>query len=1193
MTADKNDDLGISPHLKFYLFFSGLCVAVLGTLVIIGWYIHSETLIRVTPSFSSMKYNTALCFILSGLGLISLIRHFSKGCAVISFLIALLCGLTILEYMTGLSFDIDQLFFYDYIREGGSIPGRMAPSTAFCFFSFAVSLILLSFSRSRHRFWAAGFLGTVIFAIGLGSAISYLTGMRAAYFFGNIVSMAIHTAMAFMALGSSVILFSKRKENPYLPAIFVFCICFLAAAQAFFVLELRNSQQMESEFSHKSALTVEEIEKTLNENLRTIKAAQAFYASSAEVDRNEFQTFALHLLSDSEGLRALEWVPRVPSQERKFYEEKAREAGFHDFKIKEKTASGGFIEARERAEYYPIYYFEPYEGNEDLLGYDIASDLSRKFALEKSRDHNRLIVSEVGLRGPLHQKVFSVVLPVYKYGKAGKSVKDRRENLQGFVVGLLENDAIVQRSLSQDMLDDVYLEIWDISENEPVLIYPSHAVKNSMVQDSRLSKTKGEEFFYEAVMFVADRKWQVKFEPLKSYLQKKHQTFPYFVFASLLMISLLLTAYIVSIIRRTKVVNDTVRAQTAEIKRNKKLLDDLVGHSPAVIYIKDTEGRYLMVNHHFETLFNVKSSQIIDFTDDAVFPKYLADLFKKNDSEILNQKKVIKVEEIVSQDDGNHVYMSVKFPLYDERNEVYAICGISTDITDEKRAQEALKNSEKRLNLAIEAGNIGLWDWMDIYKDEVWWSQHFHKLLGYEMGEIKPSVSFFREIVHPDYLSKTFELLDEHFAKNVPFDIEYLLKTKKGEYRWFRTQGETLRDKDSHPYRMLGTILDIHERKMIAVKLEMLADDLRNKNDELEIERQRFILASESAGQGVWDWDIKNNTLVWDNKMYELYGVKKSDFPRIYEGWQKALLPEDREFAESELQAALRGEKEFRPCFRILRPDGQIRTIKADAVVLRNEKGQAVRVIGVNADVTEEKELQSKLIQINQELEQFAYIASHDLQEPLRKIIAFGNLLKEKGVSLDQESKDYIERMKKASERMQRLIEDLLTYSRLGRGSQEMKPVNMNEVLSNVLSDMELNIEKRGAKIEKENFPTIMANEIQIQQLFQNLLSNSLKYSKKDVPPRIFIKSKVLDGDVVEFTVEDNGIGFDEKYAERIFVPFQRLHHWNEYEGTGVGLAICKKIVELNKGTIKVKSKEGEGSTFIIQLPIQRGEDAK
>jgi PAS domain S-box-containing protein len=725
------------------------------------------------------------------------------------------------------------------------------------------------------------------------------------------------------------------------------------------------------------------------------------------------------------------------------------------------------------------------------------------------------------------------------------------------------------------------------------LIYPGKISMEEIGDAGIQTNSRLKKIAYKTVIPIADRKWQVEFEPLDSFYDKRRALFPYFVCAGLALITFLLTVYIVSIIRRNQIVDAKVLTQTAEIRRNKQLLEDLINNSTTAIYIKNLSGQYVMVNRFFGDIFKVNTNRSTPLTDYDIFEKYRADEVRKNDLDVIKQKRVIRVEEIVPQGDGEHTYMSIKFPLFNEKQEVYATCGLSTDITDEKRVQEALKNSEKRLNLAIEAGNIGLWDWVDVYKDEVWWSERFHELLGYKQGEIKTGLSFFKEIIHSDDYTKTFQLLDDHFKNGVPFNIKFLLKTKKGEYRWFQSQGETIRDKDGNPRRMLGTILDIHERKQKETQLQKMAEDLTQKNQELQIERQRFILASQSAGQGVWDWDIKNNTLVWDDKMYELYGVKKSDFTQIYESWQKALLPEDREFAESQLQAAVRGEKEFRPYFRILRPDGQVRVIKADAIVLRDEKGDAVRVIGINSDVTDQKELEGKLIQTNQELEQFAYIASHDLQEPLRKVIAFGNLLKEKASTLDEESKDYIDRMKRSSERMQRLIEDLLTYSRLGRGNQELKPVNMNEVLSDVLLDLEVTIKKKSAKIERDEFPTVLANELQIQQLFQNLLSNSLKYSKKDVPPHIFVKNKILDDNAVEITVVDNGIGFDEKYADRIFVPFQRLHHRNEYEGTGVGLAICKKIVELNKGTIKVKSKEGEGSTFIIQLPMQRGDAAK
>ena len=251
------------------------------------------------------------------------------------------------------------------------------------------------------------------------------------------------------------------------------------------------------------------------------------------------------------------------------------------------------------------------------------------------------------------------------------------------------------------------------------------------------------------------------------------------------------------------------------------------------------------------------------------------------------------------------------------------------------------------------------------------------------------------------------------------------------------------------------------------------------------------------------------------------------------------------------------------------------------------------------------RQFTSKLEQSNRELQDFAYVASHDLQEPLRKIQAFGDRLKAKcGDTLTDKGKDYLERMQSAANRAQILINDLLAFSRVTSKAQPFVEVNLNKVVQGVLSDLEVRIEETKAQINLGDLPTLEADKLQMRQLLQNLIGNALKYRKQDVNPEIEIeanlseeKSEGSDGEEIvkemyRITVADNGIGFDEKYVEKIFTVFQRLHGRNTYEGTGVGLAICRKIVERHSGDITAKSTPGKGSTFIVTIPARQTTDA-
>lgn len=265
-----------------------------------------------------------------------------------------------------------------------------------------------------------------------------------------------------------------------------------------------------------------------------------------------------------------------------------------------------------------------------------------------------------------------------------------------------------------------------------------------------------------------------------------------------------------------------------------------------------------------------------------------------------------------------------------------------------------------------------------------------------------------------------------------------------------------------------------------------------------------------------------------------------------------------------------------------------------------HENDREVGAVLVFKDIAERKRVEeaigqkaAELARSNAELEQFAFVASHDLQEPLRKIQAFGDRLKGKiGGAIAPEAQEYLERMQNASARMRTLINDLLAFSRVIRRTEPFVSVDLAAVTRGVLGDLEVRIEKSGAKVEVGELPIIEADPMQMHQLLLNLISNALKFQPPAAQPVVKIRCRTftaLSGEqLCEITVEDNGIGFEEKYLEKMFAVFQRLHGRSEYEGTGVGLAVCRRITDRHHGTITAKSQAGQGATFIVTLPMHQ-----
>ncbi|MES2467796.1 MAG: PAS domain S-box protein [Verrucomicrobiota bacterium] len=378
--------------------------------------------------------------------------------------------------------------------------------------------------------------------------------------------------------------------------------------------------------------------------------------------------------------------------------------------------------------------------------------------------------------------------------------------------------------------------------------------------------------------------------------------------------------------------------------------------------------------------------------------------------------------------------------------------------------------------------------------------------------------------------------------------------------------------------RFFSAILrDLTDRKQVEAELKRLTD--------------RFLLATGAAQIGVWDFDPVNNLLIWDDQMFRVYGTSRDQFTGAFEAWAATVHPDDLAAEAAKVQQALRGEIEFDTDFRVIWPDKSIHYIKAMATVQRDALGQAVKMIGCNWDISREryaaeelKRTVEELARSNAELEQFAYVASHDLQEPLRAVAGCVELLeKDYHGKFDAGADELLRHAVDGATRMQTMIRDLLAYSRVGTRAQPFVEVDCQAALDLALTNLSTAIHESGAVITHDPLPALMADPTQLAQLFQNLIGNGIKF-RSGRPPEIHVGAQRQDEGWL-FSVRDNGIGIEPQYLDRIFVIFQRLHTRAEYPGTGIGLAICKRIVERHGGRISVESEPGKGSTFFFTLP--------
>jgi signal transduction histidine kinase len=434
----------------------------------------------------------------------------------------------------------------------------------------------------------------------------------------------------------------------------------------------------------------------------------------------------------------------------------------------------------------------------------------------------------------------------------------------------------------------------------------------------------------------------------------------------------------------------------------------------------------------------------------------------------------------------------------------------------------------------------------------------------------------------PDYYATFHDRLLAASRALKLWDVEATIITRDGTRKFTHAIARPHRESDGSVV-WNGVILD--QTRIKEAEIEAAAASTRTRDAIIESIPQAFAL-----------FDSDDRLVTWNSRFLELY-PELGDVIAHGTGYESLLraeiesgidpVPEDKTF---EQHAAERIEQ-HRLSGHIL----QRRLPNGRWILINEHRTGDGGVVVLHTDITELKDREAALARSNRELEAFASIASHDLQEPLRKVEAFGDRLKRKyETELGDDGKMYIDRMQNSVIRMRALINDLLDYSRVTTKGKPFQPIDLNEVLADVVSDLEVRIEEVDGEVALAPLPVIDADRIQMHQLFQNLVSNALKFHCPDQPPRVRIQAEMVDlGQSIkqrccQITVADNGIGFDMKYADRIFGIFQRLHSRAEFEGTGIGLATCRKIVERHDGMIDVQSASGEGTTFTIELPIRQ-----
>jgi PAS domain S-box-containing protein len=624
------------------------------------------------------------------------------------------------------------------------------------------------------------------------------------------------------------------------------------------------------------------------------------------------------------------------------------------------------------------------------------------------------------------------------------------------------------------------------------------------------------------------------------------------------------------------------RAEDAVAAGRAKLEAALNSMTDAV-FISDAEGRFIELNDAFATFhrFNSKEECAQTFADyPEIFEVFMAggELPREQWAvpRALRGETVTNVEYMVRRKDTGETWAgNYSFgPIRDQDGTIVGSVVTARDVTEQKRAEEALQQSNATLE-AFFASSPAI---LNIVDDELryvktdpmtpsYFGLDRESIVGKAVGDLAP-----------EFAAAFGPMIRRVAATGEPalnMEVKSPVTRQPGETAYWQAS--------YFPVPLIGGKQGIG---VIGVDIS----NMKKAEMALRESEERFRTLADNMSQFAWMTDEKGWIFWYNKRWYEYTGTALEDMEGW--GWRKTHHPDQVDRVVAKFSKAIATGEVWEDTFPLRGKDGQYRWFLSRAVPIRDEQGRVRRWFGTNTDITELREAQlaiektvEELARSNRELEQFAYIASHDLQTPLRAVTGFLDLLSRryKG-QLGPEADEFISFAVDGAQRMHQLINDILAYSRVGTRGKPLERLESGEPLARALGHLKAEIEESGAEVTVGELPAVTGDRNQLAQLFQNLVGNAIKYRKKEEPPRIRITAEEKTGEW-QFRVRDNSIGFDPQHADRIFQIFQRLHTISEYPGTGIGLAICRKIIERHGGRIWAESEPGQGATFFFTLP--------
>lgn len=693
---------------------------------------------------------------------------------------------------------------------------------------------------------------------------------------------------------------------------------------------------------------------------------------------------------------------------------------------------------------------------------------------------------------------------------------------------------------------------------------------------------------------------------------------------------------------------DTVkRAQTAsDLQQSQELFQSFMDNSPIMAYIKDANGRYVYVNRPWERFFRqlLPGRGWFWLTDSDIWPAEHAAQFREYDRIALAQNRFVETVETIQVPNDTYRWLSLRFPLRKPSGQ-WLIAGISVDITRLVQAEEALRQSEERYALATRGTTDGIWDW-NIQTGEVYFSPRWKEILGYQEQELSGWLEEWRKRVHPDDLMQMTAAVTTHLkGQSAHYESEYRILHRNGTYRWVLDRGIASRNAAGQPCRMAGSLTDITARKQAEVALAARVQEASfvatigtalTQSDSLSsmLRQCTQAIMDYLDAESAYIWALNKNENVLELQTNEEQHGHAKVPPRLStdQPWDNAFtlashtsqtidsLSLDSSSSQSVEQSGfevlapypLLVEQQVVGCLGLVTKHssppstrtGLAAVIDMIAVGIQRRLAETeLKTVNENLEhqvaerTTQIEKANSELARrvaelkaANRELESFSYSVSHDLRAPLRHINGFVELLEKRTSTLDDRSKRYLRIISDSARRMGTLIDNLLAFSRMGRAEMKKERLSLTQLIDEVVKELRDEVTDRDLVWDITPLPEVDGDATLLRMVITNLLTNAIKYSQPRTPARIEIGSLPTTEHEVIWFVRDNGVGFDMRYADKLFGVFQRLHRAEEFEGTGIGLATVQRIVQRHGGRIWAEAEIDRGATFFVALPIEESE---